>query len=58
MKLIDYIDKYYGGNKSEFARVNDVLPQAITKWIAGDYIVIDGVLYSPRRELKEKELKK
>lgn len=58
MKLIDYIDKYYGGNKSEFARVNDVLPQAITKWIAGDYIVIDGVLYSPRRELKEKELNK
>lgn len=58
MKLIDYIDKYYGGNKSEFARVNDVLPQAITKWIAGGYIVIDGVLYSPRRELKEKELNK
>lgn len=57
MKLIDYINKNYGGNKSEFARSQDVLPQMVNKWLNGDYIVIDGVLYSPRRELKEKELK-
>ncbi|WP_419057413.1 hypothetical protein [Kluyvera georgiana] len=58
MKLIEYIEKYYSGNKSEFARANEVLPQHVNKWLNGDYIVIDGVLYSPRRELKEKELKK
>ncbi|HDG1101530.1 TPA: hypothetical protein PCY80_000297 [Klebsiella aerogenes] len=58
MKLIEYIDKNYGGNKSEFARSQGVLPQMVNKWINGDYIVIDGVLYSPRREIKAKELKK
>lgn len=58
MKLTEYIEKYHSGNKADFARVNEVTPQHVTKWVNGDYIVIDGVLYSPRRELKEKELKK
>lgn len=38
--------------------MNEVTPQHVTKWVNGDYIVIDGILYSPRRELKAKELKK
>ncbi|MGG8042492.1 helix-turn-helix domain-containing protein [Klebsiella aerogenes] len=58
MKLTEYIDKYYGGNKSEFARENGVMPQQVNNWVNGDYIVIAGVLYSPRRELKAKEIKK
>lgn len=57
MKLTEYIEEYYAGNKAEFARDNDVIPQHVTKWVNGDYIVIDGKLYSPRRELKVKELK-
>ena len=57
MKLTEYIDKYYGGNKSDFARANDVNPQQVTKWINGNYVVIDGFLYSPRRELVPKEIK-
>lgn len=58
MKLTEYIDKYFEGNKSEFARSEGVIPQQVHKWIAMECIVVEGVLYSPRRELKEKELKK
>lgn len=57
MKLTEYIDKYYGGNKSEFARANGVMPQQVNNWINGNYVVIDGFLYSPRRELAPKEIK-
>lgn len=58
MKLTEYIEKYYSGNKAEFARDNDVIPQHVTKWVKGGYIVVDGIIYSPRREVKAKELKK
>lgn len=58
MKLTEYIEEYFDGNKAEFARVNEVTPQHVTKWVNGEYIVVDGKLYSPRRELKVKELKK
>ncbi|EHJ9825988.1 hypothetical protein U0E17_000663 [Salmonella enterica] len=58
MKLTEYIEKHFNGNKAEFARHEGVLAPQVHKWIAMDCVVIDGVLYSPRRELKEKELKK
>lgn len=58
MKLTEYIDKYFDGNKSEFARSEGVKQPQVHQWIDKDFIVIDGVLYSPRRELKERELKK
>lgn len=57
MNLTDYIEKYFGGNKSEFARTEGVTPNYVHKWIAMECIVIDGKLYSPRRELKVKDLK-
>ncbi|HGW6103708.1 TPA: hypothetical protein ACNIQM_001836 [Citrobacter werkmanii] len=58
MKLVDYINENYGGNKSEFARANGVPPQRVTEWVNGDFIVIDGKLYSYRRDLAPIELKK
>lgn len=58
MKLIDYISENYGGNRSEFARANGVKPQHVNDWLNGGYIVIDGKLYSPRRDLVPIELKK
>ncbi|XUA17731.1 hypothetical protein ACQVA2_13715 [Citrobacter sp. OP27] len=58
MNLLDYIENYYGGNKSAFARANGVPPQRVTEWVNGDYVVIDGKLYSYRRDLAEIELKK
>jgi hypothetical protein len=51
MAIADYINKHYGGNKAAFARACDVLPQQITQWVNGGYIVVDGTLYSPRRKL-------
>ena len=51
MKITDYINKHHSGNKSDFARANDVLPQQVTQWVNKGFIVLDGVLYSPRRDL-------
>ncbi|MDW5499747.1 helix-turn-helix domain-containing protein [Pseudomonas lundensis] len=48
MKIINYINESFGGNQSEFARAMDVSPQQVTKWIKGDWIIVDGKLYSPR----------
>jgi hypothetical protein len=39
-------------NKAAFADAQDVKPQQVTKWVNMKCIVVDGVLYSPRRELK------
>ncbi len=56
MKLKDYIrDHYY--TKRDFAADIGVMPQQVTAWIKKEFIVIDGVMYSPRRSLKDiKEL--
>ncbi len=51
MTLIEYIEKYYSGNQASFASACGVKPQQITKWINGQFIVVDHILYSPRREL-------
>lgn len=58
MKLIEYIEKYYAGNKSAFARANGVSPQRVNDWLVGGYIVESGKLYSYRRDLDPVELKK
>jgi hypothetical protein len=51
MTLTEHIQKQYGGNQAAFAQSQNVKPQQITQWIAKGFIVVDGVLYSPRREL-------
>ena len=55
MKLIDHISKHHGGNQAKFAREIDppVAARQVTQWINKGFIVVDGVLYSPRRKLKE-----
>ena len=54
MQLIDYIKNEHSGNQAAFAQFVNVKPQQITQWINKGFIVVDGVLYSPRRELKSK----
>ena len=54
MSLQDYIKKHYGGNQAAFAKSQGVQPQQVTQWISKGFIVIDGALYSHRRDLKEK----
>ena len=57
MDLKAYIKKYYKDSQVSFAEAQDVMPQQVTKWLAGDFIVKEHVLYSPRRDL-EKKLKR
>lgn len=51
MLLIEYIEKYYGGVRADFARAAGVSPQQVTQWVSKGFIVIGNKLYSPRREL-------
>ena len=53
MKLTIYIKNEHGGNQAAFAQSLNVKPQQITQWIKKGFIVVDGVLYSPRRELNQ-----
>jgi len=50
--LINFIEHNFNGNKAEFARAQGVKPQQVSQWLAKGFIVVDGVMYSPRRELK------
>jgi len=52
--LKDYINREHGGSQVRFAEANGVKKQQVYKWIVANFIVVDGVLYSPRRELKKK----
>ena len=51
MSILDYIQTFYNGNQSAFAASQGVHRAQITQWINKEFIVIDHVLYSPRREL-------
>ena len=53
MKLLEYINLNYGGNQAAFAKAQKVKPPQITQWANKNYIVVDDVLYSPRRELNK-----
>ena len=49
MPLLDFINKYYGGNQSAFARANNINNrQQVNRMIKKGYIVVDWTLYSPR----------
>lgn len=51
MILLNYIKKEHGGNQAAFALSEGVKPPQVTQWINKGFIVVDGVLYSPRRTL-------
>lgn len=50
--LLEWIDKHFNGNQSAFGRAQGVSRQQVREWVDKDFIVVDGQLYSPRRELK------
>jgi len=57
MTLNEYIDKHFKGNKSAFARANDIPKQRVTDWINAEYYVIGDEMRSPaknKRKLKSK----
>lgn len=51
MELKTYIDKYYGGNQTAFAKANSTTKQHVQKWLKGGWLVFGDNLVSPRREL-------
>jgi hypothetical protein len=51
MSLLDYINANFNGNQSEFARHMEVDAQAVRKWVRAGWIVVNNMLYSPRREI-------
>ncbi|WP_058912825.1 hypothetical protein [Entomohabitans teleogrylli] len=51
MSLLEYIEKYYGGNQAAFARSCGVKAQQVTQWIDKGFIVVDHQLFSHRRDL-------
>lgn len=53
MLLSNYIKENFADNKAAFARHVGVEPQAVTKWIKANWIIIDNILYSPRREVPD-----
>ena len=53
MKLIDYIQKHYQGNKRSFALDNNMTAQQVTPMInKGYYHVINGYLVMMKTKLK------
>lgn len=57
MTLRAYIEKEWGGSQANFFRAaselsgKKVWPQMVTNWIAGGYVVHDGMMYGPRRKV-------
>jgi|GEM_PF-1845165 len=51
-RLIDFIEQNFDGNKAAFARAQGVKPQQVSQWLAKNFIVVDGEMYSHRRTLK------
>lgn len=51
MNLNQYIQEAYQGNKAAFARDQNVHPQQVSEWVRKGFIVVEGLLYSPRRAL-------
>lgn len=49
----DYIYEHFDGSQVAFAEHQGVKPQQVTQWINKKFIVVNDILYSPRRNLKE-----
>jgi len=57
MNLIHYIAVNHSSNQREFAKAQGVKPPQVTQWIVKNFIVVDHVLYAPRRKLNRQENK-
>ena len=48
-----HIDEHHGGCQRTFAAAVGVKPQQVTKWLRMGCVVVDGVLYSARRDITQ-----
>ncbi len=53
MKLIDYIEENYKGNKTKFGLANGIAPSQVGRYLDYGCLVIDGQLMKPIKELKK-----
>nr|WP_284211177.1 hypothetical protein [Proteus mirabilis] len=53
LTLVEYIAEYFSGSQRAFAAAQGVAPAQVTQWINKDFIVVNDVLFSPRRQLKQ-----
>ena len=53
MTLAEYIAKEKM-LKKDFAKLHGISDQSLTNWLNLDYIVENGIIYSPRMELVQK----
>jgi hypothetical protein len=51
MNLRKYIETYHANSQAAFAAAAGVQRQQVTQWINKKFIVVNGILYSPRRVL-------
>ncbi len=52
--LEKYIETDFNDSQSCFARSQGVKPQQVSQWIKKEFVIVNGNLYSLRRELKTK----
>ena len=56
MKLSDYINKHYNGNKSAFALAHNMTKQKVWAMVKnGNYYVYDGMLLLMRKEIENEK---
>lgn len=51
MPLSEYVLLHFSGNQAEFARHMGVSRQKVNGWVADDWFVFNGKLYSPKRDI-------
>lgn len=51
LTLTEFINKYFDGNRKLFSDTQGIKPAQPYQWEAKNFIVVDGVMYSKRREL-------
>lgn len=57
MKIQDYINKYFNGNKSAFARSVNKTYDQIQRWVNQDCYIFDGRVHSsPKTEQSKTEV--
>ena len=52
IKTIDQVaEEFFGGNLAAMARANNISAPLLSRYKAKGWVVVDGVLMTPRREL-------
>ena len=51
LTLAEYISQHFNDSQKAFADAQNVAPAQVTQWLKKDFIVVDRVLYSKRRNL-------